>query len=106
MARRRRTAPPSKGWKAPPQGSRARSAMPRHAFGDERGRRFPFKRPSKPFNPRTGKYPAGTTWRVDPRGLYAALSRAGQTGDVTVQRRIRRRINPIRKKQGKPPLKA
>lgn len=115
MAKAKRTvkrkAPPSKGWSFPAQSTRARQAAPSHVFGrvvkrtgQKPKKMFPFKKPSKPFNRRTGKYPPSTKWTVDPRGLYAGISRSGQTGDRATQRKLIRRVNPYRRKQGLSPL--
>ena len=72
MARKRR-----RGWNPPRKGSKARSAMPKSAFFLPSRRMFPYNKK----NPRTGR------WVVDPRGVRAAASRAGQHGYTGVLRR-------------------
>ena len=74
MARRRRG-----GWSPPRMGSKARRDMPPSAFFLPSRRMFPYKRKSR----KTGR------WVVDPRGVRAAASRAGQHGYPGVLRRAR-----------------
>jgi len=80
------------GWNPPAQGTRKRAKMPRSAFLDPKGRRYPFK------ERREGKYVATE------RGLMAAYRRAAQQGDKNIARKALKKLNPMRKKKGKEPF--
>ena len=87
------------GWKAPAVGSKARRKMPRSAFLLPASRKYPFK------VYRNGK------WEPSERGLMAARKRAAQQkargshGAATAERRAVQKLNTIRRRQGKSPLK-
>jgi len=87
------------GWKAPAVGGRARKAMPRSAFLIPSQRKYPYK------------VMRGGRWVTSPQGLMAARKRAaqqkakGSRGAATAERRAVRLLNPIRRRQGKLPLK-
>ena len=78
----RRRSPVTKGWSAPGQGTRARRAMPRHAFFRPVSRKYPYK------TQRGGK------WVPSRAGVASAITRAGAQGATDViakARRVQRR---------------
>ena len=79
-------------WRPPRQGTKARRAMPRSAFLVPGQRKYPFK------------VKRGGRWVASPQGLMAAYKRASQQGNRRVRAEALRRLNPIRKRQGKPLL--
>lgn len=82
-----------KGWNPPAQGTTAREKMPRSAFLMPDERKYPFK------VKRDGE------WVASERGLMAARNRAAQQGETAVERKAITKLNVIRKKKGKEPLK-
>lgn len=79
-------------WNPPRAGSRAREQMPRHAFLRPQTRTYPFK------------VQRGGRWVTSERGLMAAYRRAILQGRRDIARDALRRLNPIRRRQGKAPL--
>ncbi|MCL2391969.1 MAG: hypothetical protein FWC66_05095 [Oscillospiraceae bacterium] len=80
------------GWKAPPVGSKARGNMPRSAFLKPGVRKYPYK------------VMRGGRWVASEKGLMAAYRRANQQRDRATAQAALRRLNPMRKKQGKKTL--
>ena len=65
-------------WNPPAQGTKKREAMPASAFLNSKEKKYPYK------VKREGK------WVVSKSGLRAAISRAAQQGDTSIENRARR----------------
>lgn len=79
-------------WNPPRVGSEEREKMPRSAFLDPEGRRYPFK------VKRNGE------WVESEEGLMAAYRRAIIQGETDIRDKALARLNRIRRKKGKEEL--
>jgi len=79
-------------WNPPRVGSKERQKMPRHAFLVPSQRKYPYK------------VKRGGRWVVSERGLMAAYRRAIMQGNTSVRNSAARKLNTIRKRQGKKPV--
>ena len=76
-------------WNPPPAGSSNRDNMPASAFLDSRHKKYPYK------IKRNGK------WQISKSGLRAAITRAAQQHDSSIEKKARRiylRLKNNRKK--------
>ena len=81
-------------WNPPSEGSTERKEdMPRDAFLDPKGRRYPFK-----YENSKGE------WVESFRGLMAARSRAAQQGDTSIFEEATRKLNRMREEREEEPL--
>lgn len=79
-------------WNPPRAGSEERESMPRSAFLDPEGRRYPFK------VKRNG------VWVESEEGLMAAYRRAIIEGETSIRNKALEKLNRIRRREGKEEL--
>lgn len=80
-------------WSPPAVGTEAREKMPRHAFLDPEGRRYPFK-----YEGADGK------WQVSEKGLTSARKLAAMHGETAIFEAATDKLNAIREARGNEPL--
>jgi len=80
-------------WNPPGVGTKEREQMPKHAFLDKKGRRYPYKYQN-----------ADGEWVVSEKGLIAARRLAAMHGETATFEAATSKLNAIREARGDEPL--